>query len=455
MRCTPKRPSSNSRIRVVVRVRPPIAEDVDNCEAEQYDECVEEDPSRGTLQLKKPFFDTREFSLDIVLSREATQAQTYEAVGRPVVDDVLEGFNGTVLAYGQTGTGKTYTIYGPLSYWQRSPVGYGVGGGLGRIAPPQAAPQLALQPQFELSGVVTRAAMQIFAYREELMRRGDGTNFRVLVSSLQIWQEAISDLLGDRRSSGPLTVREDPERGVYAEALTEHEVSGADGVLALVHESATNRATCSTSMNRSSSRSHAILLIRVEQWTPPPEEDGHVNDDRASIASSVMPRVAVRRGLLSIVDLAGSERCSPAHRTACSSNRLLIEPPAHRTPMLGTPPRPLHLLQSAAFHCLPQRVQVGLRRRAFGGGEANQQVDFCPGQLHRGTCERRRQWPAGSARPLSRLQAHALADSLTRRQHQDDALRLCRAGAQQLRRDLLHAAARDACYGSQDACAHQ
>ena len=52
-----------------------------------------------------------------------------------MVDDVIEGFNGTVLAYGQTGTGKTYTVYGPLSYWRRAPVGLGVGGGVGRVAP--------------------------------------------------------------------------------------------------------------------------------------------------------------------------------------------------------------------------------------------------------------------------------------------------------------------------------
>ena len=210
-------PSRAVRIRVVVRVRPSIAEDVDihyQQLGDQYEECVHEDAERGTVQLRKPFFDTREFSLDVVLGRDCTQAQTYEAVGRPVVDDVIEGFNGTVLAYGQTGTGKTYTVYGPLSYWRRAPVGLGVGGGVGRVAPHTAAPALELQPQLELSGVVTRAAMQIFAHGEELMRRNgeqgvNGPNkMRVTISSCQIWQEAISDLLGERRNSGPLTIRE-------------------------------------------------------------------------------------------------------------------------------------------------------------------------------------------------------------------------------------------------------
>ena len=311
-----------NRIRVAVRIRPPINEDVEMSAKlgdEHFEECIEEHPETTTILLRKPFYDTREFAVDTVLGRGATQAETYEAVGREVVDDVLEGFNGTILAYGQTGTGKTYTIYGPLTYWRRSPTSVGVGGGLGKVAPQAAAPSLPLQPQLELSGMVTRAAVQIFAQVEELRARGDGRRFRVTLSSLQIWQEAISDLLGERGVSGPLSIREDPERGVYVEGLTEHVVTAPDSVLALVHESATNRATCGTSMNRTSSRSHALLLLRVEQWTESADEaaaaveaalkggeDGETSD-RSSVTSTA-PRVAVRRGLLSIVDLAGSER---------------------------------------------------------------------------------------------------------------------------------------------------
>ena len=173
------------RVRVVARVRPRIAEDVELNQSHfvsEDDECVVEDPQANTIQLLKPYFDTREFGLDCVLGRDATQAQTYEAVGRPVVDDVLAGFNGTLLAHGQTGTGKTYTIYGPLSYWRRAPIGMGVGGGLGRVAPTAAAPPLELQPHLELSGVVTRAAMQIFGHAEAL--RAKGTRLRVRISSL-------------------------------------------------------------------------------------------------------------------------------------------------------------------------------------------------------------------------------------------------------------------------------
>jgi hypothetical protein len=65
-----------SKVRVVVRVRPSIAEDIDigyQTLGDQYSECVHEDADHGTVQLRKPFFDTREFSLDVVLGRKATQ----------------------------------------------------------------------------------------------------------------------------------------------------------------------------------------------------------------------------------------------------------------------------------------------------------------------------------------------------------------------------------------------
>ena len=113
-------------------------------------------------------------------------------------------------------------------------------------------------------------------------------------------------------------VREDKDRGIYVEGLTEHPVDAPDAVLALVHESATNRATCGTSMNRTSSRSHALLLLRVEQWTESTDEAAadlaaiqtgdEALSDRSSVISASAPRIAVRRGLLTIVDLAGSER---------------------------------------------------------------------------------------------------------------------------------------------------
>ena len=270
-------PTPNHRIRVTVRVRPPISEDFELAAAQPPSvrlgdpgECVEEDDSQRTILLRRPYYDTREFNLDNVLGRAATQAQTYEAVARGVVDDVLTGVNGTVLAYGQTGTGKTHTIYGPLRYWRRGTTSSGA---------------KALQPQLELSGIITRAAIQIFAHIDELRAAGDGREFSVRLSSLEIYQENISDLL--RPGSGKLAIREDPSAGVYVDGLSEHSVQSPDNVLELVQETATNRATSSTTMNQSSSRSHAILLLRVEHWTPPPDAGENSSDAPQEEKSSV------------------------------------------------------------------------------------------------------------------------------------------------------------------------
>ncbi|KAL1528163.1 hypothetical protein AB1Y20_009524 [Prymnesium parvum] len=291
----------NTRIRVTVRVRPRIAEDEEVAATQPAltlsDECIEEDPERAAILLRRPYYDTREFSLDCVLGRRASQAQTYEAVARGLVDDVLNGFNGTILAYGQTGTGKTHTIYGPLSYWRKAP------SQLARAEPSRFAPVQDLQPRLELSGIVTRAAMQVFAAIEELQSTGDGRSFNVSLSSLQIYQETISDLLNPSTSAG-LAIREDPSHGIFVEGLSEHAVHSPDHVLELVEESATNRATCSTSMNRSSSRSHAMLLLRVEHSGPPDQ----VEDAEGGGVKRGASPVAIRRGLLNIVDLAGSER---------------------------------------------------------------------------------------------------------------------------------------------------
>ena len=316
---TKSKRADSTKIHVVVRVRPRIAEDLDSTihkrpGASAYEECVEEDEARSSVFLKKPYFDTREFAFDCVLGRGATQAQAYEAVARGVVDDVMAGFNGTILAYGQTGTGKTHTIYGPLSYWRRP-------GRTSWIEPSASAAGSAraaqlqeggLLPQLELSGIVTRAALQIFATVDE-RRAADAARsmqFAVSLSSLQIYQESTSDLLADPAHSPPLQVREDPAHGVYVEGLSEHPVTSPEHVLELVHESATNRATCSTSMNRASSRSHALLLLRVEQANLPPDEPPPDDDasNGVSAASEATTALAVRRAVLSIVDLAGSER---------------------------------------------------------------------------------------------------------------------------------------------------
>jgi hypothetical protein len=62
------------------------------------------------LKLRKNNWDTETYEFDEVLTEAASQKRVYEVVAKPVVESVLEGYNGTVMAYGQTGTGKTFTL---------------------------------------------------------------------------------------------------------------------------------------------------------------------------------------------------------------------------------------------------------------------------------------------------------------------------------------------------------
>ena len=207
------------------------------------------------------------------MPEQATQAQTYATVAKTIVDDVLNGFNGTILAYGQTGTGKTHTIYGPLAAWSSL-----------RASPDD------VQVPVELSGIVARASLHIFDHIEKCRAESEGREtWTVRVSSLQIYQEAITDMLAPPPPPGGrvplLNIREDPVLGVHADGLSTHEASSVDELLALIADTATQRATGSTTMNRDSSRSHAMLLLRVEQAIKPDEPQAEV---------------AVRRSLLII-----------------------------------------------------------------------------------------------------------------------------------------------------------
>ncbi|KDD75012.1 kinesin, partial [Helicosporidium sp. ATCC 50920] len=117
----------------------------------------------------------RTYHFDRVLSGETTQEELYQRTVSPMVDEMLEGFNCTIFAYGQTGTGKTYTMNGEF--------GDELGGG-------------APGPH---SGVVPRAIYQVFAYLDAL---GNGAEFTVKASYLELYNEEITDLLVNGSGGG-------------------------------------------------------------------------------------------------------------------------------------------------------------------------------------------------------------------------------------------------------------
>lgn len=188
----------------------------------------------------------------------------------------MEGYHGTVFAYGMTGTGKTYSMQGTAT----SP------------------------------GVIPLAITDIFSFIRETPQR----EFLLRVSYLEIYNEKIHDLLSAPTVGGPagqgtqqqeeIKLREDSKRGVYATPLKEEIVQSPTQLLRVIARGDHARRTSSTQYNARSSRSHAVVQIVVESRERVP---GGVTTSEKRAA--VIPG-GVRVSTLSLIDLAGSERAA-------------------------------------------------------------------------------------------------------------------------------------------------
>lgn len=195
------------------------------------------------------------YTFDSVFGQYSTQRDVFTSVVRPAVDEALAGYNCTVFAYGQTGTGKTYTMQGDLS------------------------------PTSETAGIIPRSVHCIFDSLE-----ASGEEFSVRVSFLQLYNEELKDLL-DPDTEKKLRLMEDTKKGgIYCMNLLEVTATTAKHVYELVNTGVNNRITSETLMNENSSRSHSIFTIRIHS-----KEHNAAGED------------LLRVGQLNLVDLAGSE----------------------------------------------------------------------------------------------------------------------------------------------------
>ncbi|KAF3494445.1 hypothetical protein DY000_02058417 [Brassica cretica] len=255
------------RVRVAVRLRPRNA---DECVADaDFADCVELQPELKRLKLRKNNWDTETYEFDEVLTESASQKRVYQVVAKPVVESVLEGYNGTVMAYGQTGTGKTFT--------------------LGRLGDEDTAAR----------GIMVRSMEDIIS----------GTSLdtdSISVSYLQLYMETIQDLLDP--SNDNIAIVEDPKTGdVSLPGATHVEIRNQQNFLELLHLGETHRVAANTKLNTESSRSHAILMVHVKRSVV--EHEDSVSNDTDNSSHFVRPsKPLVRRSKLVLVDLAGSER---------------------------------------------------------------------------------------------------------------------------------------------------
>ena len=274
---------SNDNMRVVIRIRPALSREIEKnipfrsialtnkenttISLVEYIGAELDEASRQKEWINSPqLFQYHRFAFDEIFNMDSSQEEVYNKAAKPAVLSVLEGYNSTIFAYGQTGTGKTFTMEG-FTYDKLD----------------------------TKRGIIPRTIEDIFKYIETYSNQN--TKFIIRVAYLQIYNEMISDLL--KPSNNPnknLNIREDKKKGLYVEHLSEWAVRYPNDIYALLERGASCRAISNTNMNEVSSRSHAVFMIIVEQMI------GDLNGENGQQITKV--------GRLNLVDLAGSERTS-------------------------------------------------------------------------------------------------------------------------------------------------
>ena len=264
-------------LRVAIRVRPPlnreteegipfrsiaiVSEDHKSISLAEYLGSEFSEIERQRQWIEEPnLFQLHRFTFDSIFDMDSLQEDVYNITAKQAVQSVLEGYNSTIFCYGQTGTGKTYTMEG-FTYESKNPN----------------------------RGIIQRTIQDIFNYIE--MTSNENTKFIIRASFLQIYNENISDLLKPDKKN--LQIREDKKKGIYVDLLSEWAVRTPVDLYALLKKGGNLRATSSTYMNDVSSRSHAVFVITVEQMTT------ELNQGN---------KTQIKVGKLNLVDLAGSER---------------------------------------------------------------------------------------------------------------------------------------------------
>uniref|UniRef100_A0A182Q0K9 Kinesin motor domain-containing protein n=1 Tax=Anopheles farauti TaxID=69004 RepID=A0A182Q0K9_9DIPT len=285
---------AEERLMVTVRIRP-LSDPGEPT-------CLQAQPNRSRSLLfddgtrNKP----KKYNYDCVFGEASTQEEVYGIAVAPLVQDVLNGYNAAVFAYGATGSGKTHTMLGPHVRPARTNPGTAA---TLTATPPTAnngandtpdVPGSSPGPSVvqSSSGLMIRAVADIFDYIDQ--HSDGGENFKISLSYLEIYNELIRDLLNP---GGPLELREDHRGNQSVAGLSEISTASRAEVIQLLLKGNKARTVEPTAANQTSSRSHALLSITVQNLT----------------------LAGTKQGRLFMTDLAGSER---ARKTKNRGKRL-------------------------------------------------------------------------------------------------------------------------------------
>ncbi|XP_057782073.1 kinesin-like protein KIN-12E [Salvia miltiorrhiza] len=245
-------------VQVIIRLRPLSSSEIS---VQGSNRCVRQDSSQTITWTGHP---ESRFTFDIVADESVSQEMLFKVAGVPMVENCMLGYNSCMFAYGQTGSGKTHTMLGDIE------------GGTRRHS--------------VNCGMTPRVFEYLFSriQKDKDARREEKVKFTCRISFIEIYNEQILDLLDP--SSANLQIREDTNKGIYVENVTEVEVMSARDVIQQLIQGSVNRKVAATNMNHASSRSHSVFTCVIEsKW----ESEGVTHH---------------RFARLNLVDLAGSER---------------------------------------------------------------------------------------------------------------------------------------------------
>ncbi|KAJ2878037.1 Kinesin- motor protein [Coemansia aciculifera] len=240
------------------------------------------------------------YNFDGVFGPQTTQEQIYEKIASPILEEVMQGYSCTIFAYGQTGTGKTYTMQGDLESASSETGNGGVVKG-----DPLASLQVSTN-----AGLIPRTLHNLFYILDK-----QSADYKVHVSYVELYNEELVDLLSSGNSgkgAGIKLLDSGQDKGMFIQHLTEIRVRKAKGAMDLLEAGTNRRKVAATRCNKESSRSHAIFTITVKITERDETGDGQVIE---------------KLGKLNLVDLAGSEnvgRSGADARETSSINKSLL-----------------------------------------------------------------------------------------------------------------------------------
>nr|XP_025036847.1 kinesin-like protein KIF21B [Pelodiscus sinensis] len=271
-------------------IRPQLSkEKIEGCHI-----CTSVTPGEPQVLLGKD----KAFTYDFVFDLDTWQEQIYTTCVSKLIEGCFEGYNATVLAYGQTGAGKTYTM------------GTGFDMNLSE----------------EENGIIPRAISHLFSGIEQRKRAAQerGTpvpEFKVSAQFLELYNEEILDLFDSARDpdarhrKSNIKIHEDASGSIYTTGVTSRLISSQDELIQCLKQGALSRTTASTQMNVQSSRSHAIFTIHLCQMRVCAQPDLVTGLPEGSQTSSEYETLTAK---FHFVDLAGSERLK---RTGATGER--------------------------------------------------------------------------------------------------------------------------------------